>query len=61
MVLAEGAADVLALVMQTVRAKGRYGRIARFFAEDETKLERTYTSWAPKIDLTSELIAQNAL
>jgi len=61
MVLADGATDVLALVMQTVRAKDRYERIARFFAEDETKPERTYTSWAPKIDLTSELIAQNAL
>jgi chlorophyllide a reductase subunit Y len=59
--LAEGAADVLSLVMQTVRAKPRYDRIARFFSEDETKPERTYTSWAPKIDLTSELIAQRAL
>jgi len=59
--LAEGAADVLSLVMQTVRAKPRYDRIARFFSEDESKPERTYTSWAPKIDLTSELIAQRAL
>jgi chlorophyllide a reductase subunit Y len=61
MVLAEGAADVLALVMQTVRAKPRYDRIARFFAPDGATPERTYTSWAPKIDLTSELIAQHAL
>jgi chlorophyllide a reductase subunit Y len=61
MMLADGAAEVLGLVTQTVRAKNRYNRIARFFAEDETKLERTYTSWAPQIDLTSQLIANHAL
>jgi len=61
MMLADGAAEVLGLVTQTVRAKNRYNRIARFFAEDETKLERTYTSWAPQIDLTAQLIANHAL
>jgi chlorophyllide a reductase subunit Y len=61
LMLAEGASEVLALVTQTVRAKSRYDRIARFFAEDETKLERTYTSWAPKIDITAQLIANRAL
>lgn len=61
LMLADGAAEVLGLVTQTVRAKSRYDRIARFFSEDETKPERTYTSWAPQIDLTSELIARGAL
>jgi chlorophyllide a reductase subunit Y len=61
MMLADGAAEVLGLVTQTVRAKGRYDRIARFFSEDENKPERTYTSWAPKIDLTAELIANGSL
>jgi chlorophyllide a reductase subunit Y len=61
MMFAEGAADVLALIGQTIGAKRRYDRIARFFADDDTKLERTYTSWAPKLDLTSELIANQAL
>ncbi len=61
LMLAAGAAEVLALVTQTVRAKSRYDRIARFFSADETKPERTYTSWAPKIDLTSALIAGGSL
>jgi chlorophyllide a reductase subunit Y len=61
MMLAKGAADVIDLVRQTVGAKVRYDRIARFFAEDETRLERTYTSWAPKLDLTEHLIANQAL
>jgi len=61
MMLAKGAADVIDLVRQTVGAKSRYDRIARFFAEDETHLERTYTSWAPKIDLTEHLIVNQAL
>jgi chlorophyllide a reductase subunit Y len=61
MMLAKGAADVIDLVRQTVGAKARYDRIARFFAEDETRLERTYTSWAPKLDLTEHLIANQAL
>jgi chlorophyllide a reductase subunit Y len=61
LMLAAGASDVLALVTQTVRAKPRYDRIARFFADDETKLERTYTSWAPTIDITAQLVANRAL
>jgi chlorophyllide a reductase subunit Y len=61
MMLAAGAADVLALVQQTIGAKSRYDRIARFFADDETSLERTYTSWAPKLDLTEALVANRAL
>jgi chlorophyllide a reductase subunit Y len=61
LMLADGASEVLGLVTQTVRAKSRYDRIARFFAEDENKLERTYTSWAPKIDITAQLIANRAL
>jgi chlorophyllide a reductase subunit Y len=61
LMLATGAADVLSLVVQTVAAKGRYGRIARFFAEDPAHLERTETSWAPKIDLTDQLIAHQAI
>ncbi len=61
MMLAKGAGDVIDLVRQTVGAKVRYDRIARFFADDETKLERTYTSWAPKLDLTEHLIANQAL
>jgi chlorophyllide a reductase subunit Y len=61
LMLASGAADVLALVHQTVAAKRRYERIARFFAADETKLERSTTSWAPTIDLTTHLVAHQAL
>lgn len=61
MMLAPGAADALALVRQTIGAKGRYDRIARFFADDETALERTYTSWVPKIDLTEQLLASGSL
>jgi chlorophyllide a reductase subunit Y len=61
LMLADGATEVLGLVTQTVRSKSRYDRIARFFAEDETKLERSYTSWAPKIDITAQLIANRAL
>ena len=61
MMLADGASDVLGLITQTVRSKPRYDRIARFFAEDETKLERTYTSWAPTIDITAQLVANRSL
>ncbi len=60
-VLAQGADDVLALVEQTLAAKARYERVARFFAEDGAAPERTYTSWAPKLDLTEHLIATGAL
>jgi chlorophyllide a reductase subunit Y len=59
--LAQGADDVLALVEQTLAAKARYERVARFFAEDESAPERTYTSWAPKLDLTEQLLATGAL
>jgi chlorophyllide a reductase subunit Y len=61
MMLAAGAADALALVRQTIAARPRYDRIARFFAEDETTPERTYTSWVPKIDITEQLVANRAL
>ena len=61
MMLAEGAADVLDLVAQTIGAKRRYERVARFFSEDASSLERTYTSWVPKIDITEALIAEHAL
>jgi chlorophyllide a reductase subunit Y len=61
MMLADGAAEILQLITQTVASKKRYDRIARFFADDESKLERTYTSWAPTIDLTNQLIANHAL
>ena len=61
LMLADGASEALGLVTQTVRSKARYNRIARFFAEDETKLERTYTSWAPTIDLTAALVSAHAL
>lgn len=61
LMLAGGAADVLSLVAQTLAAKERYDRIARFFADDAVRPERTYTSWAPTVDLTEELIAHQAL
>ena len=61
LMLAGGASEVLGLVTQTVRAKPRYDRIARFFADDETKLARSYTSWAPTIDITAQLAANGAL
>ncbi len=57
MMFAEGAANVLGLVMQTYRSKERFDKIARFFAKDPTKLERSNSSWAPKIDITTHLIA----
>ena len=61
LMLAEGAREVLGLIEQTVGAKQRYERIARFFADDDAPLERSYTSWAPKIDLTEHLIAHGAV
>jgi chlorophyllide a reductase subunit Y len=57
MMFAEGAANVLGLVMQTYRSKERYDKIARFFAADPQKLVRSTTAWAPKIDITTHLIA----
>jgi chlorophyllide a reductase subunit Y len=61
MMLADGAADVMQLVMQTYRSKERYAKIARFFAADEQTPQRSYTSWAPKIDLTTHLIANGGV
>ncbi|GAC1537282.1 MAG: chlorophyllide a reductase subunit Y [Candidatus Velthaea sp.] len=62
LMLADGAADVLQLVMQTYRSKERYTKIARFFAEDENApLVRSRTSWAPKIDITTHLLANGGV
>ncbi|BDE07342.1 chlorophyllide reductase subunit Y [Vulcanimicrobium alpinum] len=62
LMLAEGATAVLQLVTQTHRAKERYDKVARFFADDEDAPARTYTSWAaPAIDLTTHLQANGAL
>ena len=60
MMFAEGAADILQLVMQTYRAKDRYEKIAHFFADGEKPVQ-TYSAWAPKIDLTTHLIANDAI
>jgi len=60
MMFAEGAADILQLIMQTYRAKDRYDKIARFFADGENPVQ-TYSAWAPKIDLTTHLIANDAI
>ena len=57
---ADGAADILSLIMSTYRSKDRYEKIARFFGEDD-KPVRQYTSWAPTINLTEHLIANEAL
>jgi hypothetical protein len=56
---AEGASDVLSLVMSTYRSKARYDKIARFFSDDGVP-KRTYTSWAPTIDITEHLLANAA-
>ena len=56
LMFAEGASDILSLVTSTYRSKERYRKIASFFSETGIP-ERTYTSWAPKIDLTEHLIA----
>jgi chlorophyllide a reductase subunit Y len=61
LMLADGAADILSLVQQTIGARARYDRIARFFAEDGMLPQRTTTSWAPKIDITEQLIAHEAI
>ncbi len=60
LMLAEGASDILSLVVSTQRSKERYDKIARFFSEDGVP-RRTYTSWVPKIDLTEHLIAHGAV
>ena len=59
LMFAEGASDILSLVMSTYRSKERYHKIASFFSETGTPA-RTYTSWAPKLDLTEHLIANKA-
>jgi chlorophyllide a reductase subunit Y len=59
LMFANGAADVLSLIMSTYRSKDRYEKIARFFGEDD-KPKRSYTSWAPKIDLTEHVLANEA-
>jgi hypothetical protein len=56
---AEGASDVLSLMMSTYRSKERYHKIASFFSETGTP-QQTYSSWSPKIDLTEHLIANEA-
>ncbi len=59
LMFAEGAADVLSLVVSTYRSKARYHKIASFFAPDGVP-QRSQTSWAPSIDLTEHLIANDA-
>ena len=56
---AEGASDILSLVMSTYRSKERYHKIASFFSETGVP-QRTQTSWAPKIDLPEHLLANEA-
>jgi chlorophyllide a reductase subunit Y len=60
LMLAAGAADILSLVLSTYRSKDRYQKIAAFFGEDD-KPKRSYTSWAPTIDLTQQLVANQGL
>jgi chlorophyllide a reductase subunit Y len=60
LMFAEGASDILSLVMSTYRSKARYDRIARFFSDDGVP-KRTYTSWAPTIDITEHLLANSAV
>lgn len=56
LMFAEGASDVLSLVMSTYRSKDRYDKIARFFSADGVP-KRSTTSWAPTIDLTEHVLA----
>jgi chlorophyllide a reductase subunit Y len=60
LMFADGAADILSLLISTYRSKERYHKIASFFSETGTP-QRTYSSWAPKIDLTEHLIANDAI
>jgi chlorophyllide a reductase subunit Y len=60
LMFADGAADILSLLISTYRSKERYHKIASFFSETGTPA-RTYSSWAPKIDLTEHLIANDAI
>jgi chlorophyllide a reductase subunit Y len=59
LMFAEGASDILSLVMSTYRSKARYDRIARFFSADGVP-KRSYSSWAPTIDITEHLLANGA-
>jgi chlorophyllide a reductase subunit Y len=59
LMFAEGASDILSLVVSTYRSKERYDKIARFFSVDGVP-RRTYSSWAPTIDLTQHLLANDA-
>jgi len=58
LMFADGASDILSLIMATCRSKERYHKIASFFSETGSP-KRTQTSWAPKIDLTEHLLANN--
>jgi hypothetical protein len=59
LMFAQGASDILSLMMATYRSKGRYHKIASFFSETGEP-KRSASSWAPKIDLTEHLIANRA-
>jgi chlorophyllide a reductase subunit Y len=59
LMFAQGASDILSLMLATYRSKARYHKIASFFS-DTGAPQRTYSAWAPKIDLTEHLIANRA-
>jgi hypothetical protein len=59
LMFAQGASDILSLMLSTYRGKQRYAKIANFFSETGTP-RRSASSWAPKIDLTEHLIANAA-
>jgi hypothetical protein len=50
---------IFSLMMSTYRSKARYHKIASFFSETGTP-QQTYSSWAPKIDITEHLIVNEA-
>jgi hypothetical protein len=56
---AQGASDILSLMLATYRSKARYAKIASFFSETGTP-KRSYSGWAPKVDITEHLIANQA-
>ncbi len=56
---AQGASEILSLMLSTYRSKARYAKIASFFSETGVP-KRTHTGWAPKIDLTEHLLANQA-
>jgi hypothetical protein len=59
LMFAAGASDILSLMLSIYRSKQRYQKIASFFSETGTP-QRSYSSWAPNIDLTEHLIANAA-